>query len=167
MAKPSTIRCGLSSRDAAGPTRTRHSCKTLSHSICSEDLAFFWLCSEDHFPGYRTPGRDYVRISKTRTLLTCRGGLVETLYNTLRALFKRCSFQALGDSKMARCPRSLSFPGFLARGRWPAVGWPVGRVGGRAVAVAVGGSVVGGSGGRVSRVGKIGSLIVFGGFVNL
>ena len=68
---------------------------------------------------------------------------------------------------MARCPRPLSFPGLLARGRWPAVGWPVGRVGGRAVAVAVGGSVVGGSGGRVSRVGKIGSLIVFGGFVNL
>ena len=122
------------------------------------------------FVGNRTPGRDYITDSskeQASQLLTSGGGLGEALYNTLRALFKRCSFQALGDSKMARCPRSLSFPGFLARGRWPAVGWPVGRVGGRAVAVAVGGSVVGGSGGRASRVGKIGSLIVFGGFVNL
>ena len=47
--------------------------------------------------GYRTPGRDYNKDSskeETSQLLTCRGGLGETLYNTLRALIKRCSIQA-------------------------------------------------------------------------
>ena len=90
------------------PTRTSHSCKTLSHSLVAVRLWLsIWLFRKQihviivglcHIRvGYRTPGRYYIKDSskeQTSKLLTSRGGLGETLYNTLRALFKRCRLQA-------------------------------------------------------------------------